>query len=111
MTESARRRSAGRFRFYSVCFSRKRTHPGCVPTAIDLEPSNYLGKERGGGGGCDADADEVAGAACAGREDGDFVLGCTAEELAGVALRDTLDEHLELAADVATVAFERELVL
>lgn len=58
--------------------------PGMISVAV-LLLGNQLGEEGGGGGGEDADTDEVAGTMAGGGEDGNFVLGGSAEELVGVA--------------------------
>lgn len=74
-------------------------------------PSHQLGEEGGGGGGEDADTDEVAGAMSGGGEDGNFVLGGSAEELVGVAFGCAFYQYFEFFADVLAVAFKGELVL
>lgn len=67
---------------------------------------NQLGEEGGGGGGEDADADEFAGTMTGGCEDGNLVLGCSAEKLIGVAFGSAFYQDFEFFADVAAVAFQ-----
>lgn len=70
-----------------------------------------MAEEGGGGGGIDADADEVTGFVVAGGEYDNLVLRCAAEKFFGISFRASLYKHGELLADIGSVRTQRQFVL